>query len=92
MMKFLSERKLQAMNQQDRDALEALIDRTNLSTVLEAIGDICHGKSQRLVENWQDRFNSPQERYWRVMGRNINTVRDTAETSERDLKIYRGAA
>lgn len=34
--------------------IEETIDQHGLATVLETIGDICHGKADHLRSNWQD--------------------------------------
>ena len=36
------------------DNLEALVDKADLSTVLETLVDICNGKAEHLRTNWQD--------------------------------------
>jgi hypothetical protein len=78
------------MNQQDQDALEALIDRTNLSSVIDALASICDEKAAHLRENWQE--YGGQERWWRVWGRKLRTTRDSVEAGERDLRIHRRVA
>ena len=42
-------------------ALEALIDRTSVQAVVDAIGGICHEKGAHIDANWQDR---PLARVW----------------------------
>lgn len=39
----------------DSAALEAIIDRTSLAAVVEAIAAICYGKQEHVLTNWQDR-------------------------------------
>lgn len=38
----------------EREALEALIDRTSLHQVLFALSGICHEKAEHIRSNWQD--------------------------------------
>ena len=80
------------MNPQDRDALEALIDRTNLSSVLEALADICSGKAAHLQENWQEKVTSSHVRFWHVWGNKLETASRAAGLSERDLGTWRRPA
>lgn len=37
-----------------RAELEALVDSWSLASVLDALADICHGKSEHVRSNWQD--------------------------------------
>jgi len=39
----------------EKDALEQMIDRNCLTTILEALTDICYGKAEHLRSNWQDK-------------------------------------
>lgn len=39
---------------QEREALEALIDKTSLHQVLNAIAGICEDKAEHMRTNWQD--------------------------------------
>ena len=36
--------------------IEQQIDRTSLTTVLDILVDICHGKAEHLSTNWQDEY------------------------------------
>ena len=54
-----------ALTQQELDTLEALIDRTSLTAVVEALGDICHEKAEHVLTTWQDR---PRSQSWRAAG------------------------
>jgi hypothetical protein len=42
------------LNVEMRDALEAMIDKTSLVAVVEALRDIADEKSSHIVANWQD--------------------------------------
>ena len=35
--------------------LEAILDSSKLSTVVQALGEICFAKAEHLQSNWQDR-------------------------------------
>lgn len=45
-------------NFQLREALEAFIDRDNVSTLLGFIVDICNEKSIHVLSNYQDEFTA----------------------------------
>ena len=49
-------------------ALEGLIDKSSVKTVLEAITDICNAKASHIRSNWQD---EPLARSWE---REANTI------------------
>ena len=49
-------------------ALEGLIDKSSVKTVLEAITDICNAKAGHIRSNWQD---EPLARSWE---REANTI------------------
>ena len=36
------------------DQLESLVDKHNLATVLDALGQVCSEKAEHLRSNWQD--------------------------------------
>jgi hypothetical protein len=36
------------------ETLENIIDKTTLEDVLDALGEICHGKADHIRSNWQD--------------------------------------
>lgn len=55
----------------ERDALEALLDRTSVSAVLAALADLCGEKAQHIAENWQDR---PLYESWREVEDLIHEV------------------
>lgn len=38
----------------DRDKIEAIIDRTSLRDVLQGIAQICYDKAEHIASNWQD--------------------------------------
>lgn len=42
------------LNKQELETLEHMLDGTNLAVMLEALSDICYGKSQHIEEAWQD--------------------------------------
>ena len=42
------------MGECDKTMLEQLIDRDGLEPVLRAIEEICHGKAEHVLTNWQD--------------------------------------
>lgn len=42
------------MDEQDKTALEMLMDKYSLKTVLEAISEICHEKAEHVQSAWQD--------------------------------------
>lgn len=79
------------LDQLDREVLEAIIDRTNLSSVLEALGEICGDKADHLQANWQEKATSPHVRHWHVVSNKLDTLARAVQLGELDLKIYRGA-
>lgn len=42
------------LTQAERDTLEAMIDRTSLTAVLEGMFDVCGDKAEHVRANWQD--------------------------------------
>jgi hypothetical protein len=44
------------LDQNERNELEAIIDRRGLSSVLMALSEICGEKSERILSNWQDNW------------------------------------
>jgi hypothetical protein len=56
-------RTLRDCNQDDKLALEALIDRTSLQGVLMTLSEICGEKAEHVEDNWQDRALA---RHWRT--------------------------
>ena len=46
---------------QERDALEALVDASNLTAVVQALSEICDAKAEHIATNWQD---DPLARAW----------------------------
>ncbi len=42
------------LTQAERDTLEAMIDRTSLTSVLEGMFDVCGDKAEHIRANWQD--------------------------------------
>ena len=63
------------ITQEQTDALEALIDRTDLNQVLDALSAICREKAEHLRVNWQDQQSA---RVWREAARKIGHVVDYA--------------
>jgi hypothetical protein len=51
-------------------ALEAMIDRCQLSEVLAELSAICDGKAQHIRDNWQDETTA---RVWSGHARRIET-------------------
>jgi hypothetical protein len=43
------------MSKADREALEAIMDRTDPRTVLSVLSEICWAKAQHVLTNWQDK-------------------------------------
>jgi hypothetical protein len=42
------------------DQLEAIVDKTSLSEVLEALAQVCCEKSNHLESNWQDKATAKE--------------------------------
>lgn len=42
------------LDKDECEALERLIDKRGISSVLMAVSEICGGKGQHIAENWQD--------------------------------------
>ena len=62
------------MDQQDKDTLEALIDKYTLEETLNNLGLICLEKSEHIMENWQD----PQlAKVWGKKGHKIMNLKCT---------------
>ena len=51
-----------------KTALEAMIDADDLSSVLDAVAEICYGKAEHLRSNWQDEIGG---KIWERAGRYI---------------------
>ena len=60
--------------QADMEALEAMIDSYDLSMVLAAMVEICHGKAEHLRNNWQD---DESAKHWESSATRIDAVADT---------------
>ena len=57
------------MNDQElADQLEALVDARGLSAVLVALSEVCYGKAEHLVSNWQEK---PASNAWAKSGNAI---------------------
>ena len=44
-----------SISRQQQDALEALVDSCGLDLVIGSLANICAGKSDHVLVNWQDR-------------------------------------
>ena len=42
------------MDDDDKDALERIIDKFGIQLVLETISEICGAKAEHIANNWQD--------------------------------------
>lgn len=42
------------LTDQEKDALEAMLDRTSLATVLEGLSEVCDYKEAHVRSHWQD--------------------------------------
>lgn len=80
------------VDKKDIDALEALIDQTSLSSVFEALSEICNEKAEHLQANWQEKVTSPHVRFWSVWSTKLMQLGHAAGLSERELGTYRGPA
>lgn len=58
----------------DIDAIEAMIDKSDLRTVLDAIVAICQAKADHLRTNWQDQVDAGA---WEHDARRIELACDT---------------
>lgn len=54
------------------DRLESLIDQISLSTVLEALADICQAKGDHVRSNWQD---TQTAKVWYATARKLERVK-----------------
>ena len=43
------------LNKQEAFDLESLVDRRGIDSVLMALSEICGGKSEHVLSNWQDK-------------------------------------
>lgn len=59
------------LTKQEIDALERLIDTTDMSAVLRAIAQICHEKAEHVRTNWQDDATANQ---WSRLGSKIERI------------------
>jgi len=55
----------------DQDSLESMIDRSNVSEVIESMAEVCYEKGSRLRENWQDDISGA---LWDKLGDRLNRV------------------
>lgn len=46
------------MTQQQKDALEQIIDGSTIHQVIEALAEICHEKADHIRHTWQDRVTA----------------------------------
>ncbi len=54
-----------------QDKVEALIDRSTLYDVLEAIATVCHAKSDHIGSNWQDDATA---KVWETAANQVNAL------------------
>lgn len=69
-----------AMTQQQlQDALEPLLDQSDMSSLLLALGRVCNEKAEHIRINWQDKLTSA---VWDRMATKLDklAVDSTAET------------
>ena len=59
------------LNPKQIDDLEALIDRTSISAVMEALVATAFGKAQHVEETWQDNLTA---RVWRKVGKRCDEL------------------
>lgn len=78
---------MRELHEDDRVALEAMIDVTSLSVVLDAISDICVGKAIHLQENWQEPAESPLTQFWRRNAISFEDHKRHVEFYEKKLGI-----
>jgi hypothetical protein len=55
--------------------LEEFIDQHSIATVIDALREICYGKSAHVMTNWQDKNLSRQ---WDRVANKLNTAFDEA--------------
>jgi hypothetical protein len=58
-------------NTQNQDAIEDMIDKSNLADVLGAIVNICHEKAEHLESNWQDQGAA---KLWKHAAKRVETA------------------
>lgn len=46
---------MSTLREQDRLALEGMLDRSTLADVIRALADICNAKAEHIEANWQDK-------------------------------------
>jgi hypothetical protein len=59
------------MKESDKVALEVMIDKYNLETVLEVLADICGEKAQHIRESYSD---NPLAEHWDRMAGEIGAI------------------
>ena len=59
------------LTKQEIDALERLIDTTDMGAVLRAIAQICHEKAEHVRTNWQD---DDTANHWSRLGSKIERI------------------
>lgn len=55
----------------NEEMLENLVDQHDLAGVIDALANICYGKSQHLQCNWQDELSAKQ---WEKAGNKLNNL------------------
>ena len=64
------------LDRQAEDALEAMVDRFGLQSVLNGLAYICSGKADHIAHNWQDQRSA---RHWERAAIHLtNAADDTA--------------
>lgn len=57
--------------QELQDKLEELVDKSDISIVIQALSSVCFAKSTHIQENWQDRVTA---KYWMKVGSDLNNI------------------
>jgi hypothetical protein len=61
--------------QQTIEALEKIVDQSDLASVIIALGLMCHEKAEHIRENWQDPITA---RVWDRCGKNCMTLSENS--------------
>jgi hypothetical protein len=64
------------LNNVERDALEAILNVTNLNAVVQALSEICEEKADHIATNWQDAGLAKQ---WRTAAGKLGVTSTTRE-------------
>lgn len=68
-----------AMTREDKETVEAILNRTNLSSLLSAVGDICRDKAKHVMSSRQDRTLAIQ---WGIAADKIDRL-----SEHRDIEV-----